>query len=135
MDKHDTDKAPTSSSRLGTMPIPKLILSMSRPAILSMFVQAMYNVVDSLFVANISEDALTAVSLAFPIQLLIVASFVGLGVGINANISKRLGQGKPQIAVLISQQGLFIGLILSLILALVGAFFTRTYFTWFTDNP
>ena len=71
-------------NKMGTMPIPKLLITMSLPMIISMLVQALYNVVDSMFVAQLNEDALTAVSLAFPIQNLMIAVATGTGVGINA---------------------------------------------------
>ncbi|WP_242835462.1 MATE family efflux transporter [Eubacterium callanderi] len=81
-------------NKMGTMHIPQLLFSMALPAIISMFVQAMYNIVDSVFVAQTGENALTAVSLAFPVQMLIVSCFVGMGVGINSGISRRLGEKK-----------------------------------------
>ena len=77
---------------MGTMPVNKLLLSMSIPMMISMLVQALYNIVDSIFVSQISEDAFTAVSLVFPIQNLMIAVGVGVGVGMNALISKSLGQ-------------------------------------------
>ena len=79
-------------NKMGTMPINKLLLTMSVPMMISMLVQALYNVVDSIFVAQINENALTAVSLAFPMQNLMIALAVGMGVGVNANLSKFLGQ-------------------------------------------
>ena len=75
-----------------------LILSMSLPAMLSMLVQALYNVVDSYFVAKISENALTAVSLVFPVQNLLIAVAIGTGVGLNSLISRRLGEGRAEDA-------------------------------------
>ena len=84
MDKHTT--------RMGEERIPKLIIRMAVPAIISMMVQALYNIVDSIFVASISEKALTALSLAFPIQIVMIALFVGLGMGLNSVISRRLGE-------------------------------------------
>ncbi len=83
-------------NKMGRVAVPKLILSMSLPAIFAMLVQAMYNVVDSIFVSRISDtnnDGLTAISLAFPLQLIVIAVFVGLGgVGMNALISRKLGE-------------------------------------------
>ena len=75
-------------NKMGVMPIPKLLITMSLPMILSMLVQALYNVVDSIFVAKLNEAALTAVSLAFPVQNLMIAIAVGTGVGINALLSR-----------------------------------------------
>lgn len=79
-------------NKMGVMPIKKLLINMSLPVMISMFVQALYNVVDSIFVAQISEEALTAVSLAFPIQNLMSSIGVGTGVGINALLSRSLGE-------------------------------------------
>ena len=81
-----------NENKLGTMPISKLIWNMSLPIIASMLVQALYNIVDSIFVSRICEDALTAVSMAFPLQNIIIAIAVGFGVGINALLSRALGQ-------------------------------------------
>ena len=79
-------------NKMGVMPIPKLLISMSLPMIMSMLVQALYNVVDSMFVAQLNENALTAVSLAFPIQNLMIAVAAGTGVGINAYLARSLGE-------------------------------------------
>ena len=78
-------------NKMGTMPVPKLLMNMAWPAILSMTISALYNIVDSIFVAQISEDALTGVSIVNPIQMLIIAVAVGSGVGINSLIARRLG--------------------------------------------
>ena len=83
---------PKKENKMGVMPIPKLLISMSLPMIISMIVQALYNVVDSIFVSQISENALTAVSLAFPIQNLMIAVASGTGVGVNALLSRSLGE-------------------------------------------
>ena len=78
-------------NKMGVMPVNKLLLNMSLPMMLSMLVQALYNIVDSIFVSRVSENALTAVSLAFPIQTLMIALGTGTGVGINALLAKQLG--------------------------------------------
>ena len=83
----------TQENKMGFMPVPKLLITMAAPMILSMLVQALYNVVDSFFVSRIHEDALTALSLAFPVQNLMIAVATGTGVGVNAMLSKpRRGQ-------------------------------------------
>ena len=80
--------------KMGTMPVNKLLLTMAAPMILSMLIGALYNIVDSIFVSNYSENALTAVSLAFPVQNIIVSMGTGLGVGANAMLSRFLGEKK-----------------------------------------
>lgn len=121
-------------NKMGFVPIPKLIATMSLPVIFSMLVQALYNVVDSVYVSKISEDALTAVSLAFPIQMIIVACFVGLGTGINSTISRKLGAKDKESAVLTAEHGVFIGIILYVIIAIIGFFISRYFFQAFTEN-
>ncbi len=79
-------------NKMGTMPVNKLLISMSVPMMISMLVQALYNVVDSMFVAQLNENALTAVSLVFPVQNLMISVGVGTGVGINALLSRSLGE-------------------------------------------
>ena len=85
-----------AENKMGVMPVMKLIINMSLPMMFSMFIMALYNIIDSIFVAKISEDALTAVSLAFPVQNLMISFAVGTGVGVNALLSKRLGQRNQQ---------------------------------------
>ena len=82
----------TKENKMGVMPIDKLLISMSLPMMISMLVQALYNIVDSIFVSRINEYALRAVSLAFPIQSLMIAGAVGTAVGINAFLSRTLGE-------------------------------------------
>ena len=81
-------------NRMGVMPVGKLLFSMSTPMVISFLVQSLYNIVDSIFVARYSPDALAAVSLAYPIQILMIAVSVGTGVGVNALLSRLLGEGK-----------------------------------------
>lgn len=94
MDNHNTESIVEniSENKMGSMPVNKLVWNMSFPMMVSMLVQALYNIVDSIFVARVSEDALTAVSLAFPLQTLVIAVGAGTGVGINAILSKSLGE-------------------------------------------
>lgn len=90
--------APAAENKMGTMPIGKLLFNMSLPMMISMLVQALYNIVDSIFVAKLSENALTAVSLAFPLQTLLIAVATGTGVGMNALLSKALGERRSDEA-------------------------------------
>ena len=121
--------------KLGNMDIKKLIIKMSLPAMLSMIVQALYNVVDSIFVAKISEQALTALSIAFPIQLIIVSIFVGLGLGINSFMSRKLGEGNKDDAINTAEHGFAIGIGLWIILAICSAFVPEMFSKLFTDDP
>lgn len=119
---------------MGTMKVSKLMVSMSIPAILSMLVQALYNIVDSVFVSRVSDDALTAVSLAFPIQLIIIACFVGLGIGINSLISRKLGEQDHEAASNAAEHGILLCIVLYVIILLIGILFANSFFTLFTDS-
>ena len=121
-------------NKMGVMPIPKLLISMSLPMIISMLVQALYNIVDSMFVAQLNEEALTAVSLAFPIQNLMIAVASGTGVGINALLSKSLGEKKLDDANKIASNGVLLALISSLIFAVLGGFGSHLFFAAQTDD-
>ena len=103
--------AHSNENKMGTMPVNKLLVSMSLPMIASMLVQALYNVVDSVFVAQISENALTAVSLAFPIQSLMIAVSSGTCVGINALLSRSLGEKRQKEANLSAVNGVFLAFV------------------------
>jgi len=120
---------------MGTMPENKLLLSMAVPMMLSMLVQALYNVVDSIFVSRISEDALTAVSLAFPVQNLLIAIGVGTGVGINAMLSRSLGEKNQKLANKTAHNGILLMMFSALVCALFGIFGSHWFFTTQTDNP
>lgn len=122
-------------NKMGLMPVPKLLFTMSMPMILSMLVQALYNIVDSAFVAQISEDALTAVSIAFPVQNLMIAVSVGTGVGINALLSRSLGEKQFEQANKAARNGLFLGLANALVFALFGIFGARFFFESQTADP
>ena len=113
---------------MGTMPVNKLLLSLSLPMMASMLVQALYNVVDSIFVARVSEDALTAVSLAFPIQTLMIALGVGTGVGVNALLSRSLGEKNQKRANHTAMHAVFLGMINYLIFLLVGLTVVKPFF-------
>ena len=113
---------------MGVMPVNKLLVSMSLPMIISMLVQALYNVVDSIFVARLSEDALTAVSLAFPMQSLMIAAATGIGVGINALLSRSLGEKNYKNADKAAVNGIFIELIACIIFIILGFTITPIFY-------
>lgn len=122
-------------NKMADTPIVKLLISMSLPAMFSMFIQAMYNIVDSIYVAMIGENALTAVSLAFPVQNLIIAVAVGTGVGLNSLISRRLGERRQDQADKAATHGLVIAICGWLLFLVFGLFFTRLFFAAFTNDP
>lgn len=121
-------------NKMGSAPMLGLILSMSLPAMFSMLVQALYNVVDSYFVAKLSENALTAVSLVFPIQNLLIAVGVGTAVGINSLISRRLGEGRREEADRAATHGIILGLLNWVLFALFGLFCSRLFIGAFTST-
>lgn len=123
-----------TQNKMGVMPIDRLLISMSLPMMISMLVQALYNIVDSVFVARISEDALTAVSISFPIQNLMIALSVGIAVGVNALLSKSLGEGNPERACQIAEQGIFIEAICYVLFLLLGLFGMRLFFESQTND-
>ncbi len=115
-------------NKMGVMPINKLLITMSLPIMVSMLVQALYNIVDSMFVAQINEDALTAVSLAFPMQNLMIAVSTGTGVGINALLARSLGQKNREQASQAALNGVFLGVLSSALFLILGVFGSRAYF-------
>ena len=121
-------------NKMGTMPVNKLLISMSLPMIISMLVQAMYNVVDSVFVAQISENALTAVSLAFPLQNLMIAFAGGTAVGVNALLSRSLGEKNQEHVNHTATNSVFIFLMTALIFMIGGLTLSHLFFTVQTSN-
>ena len=122
-------------NKMGVLPINKLLLSMSVPIMLSMLVMALYNIVDSIFVSRISENALNAVSLAFPVQTLMTSVATGTGVGINALLSKSLGEKRFERANLTAVNALFLTLCSYAVFGVAGALFSRQFFLLQTDVP
>ena len=120
-------------NKMGTMPIDKLIISMSLPIMISMLVQALYNIVDSIFVAQISENALTAVSMAFPIQNLMIAVGVGTAVGVNALLARSLGERDFDKVNKIAENAVFLVLLSYLLFLIIGLFFAEPFFRSQTD--
>ena len=120
--------AAPQENKMGALPIGRLLTNMAVPMMISMLVQACYNVVDSVFVAQISEDALNAVSLAFPLQNLMIAFGAGTAVGINALLSRSLGEKNQAMADRAANTGIFLALCNFALFALIGIFFSRTFF-------
>jgi putative MATE family efflux protein len=121
-------------NKMADMPMKKLVMTMSLPLMLSLLVQSLYNIVDSIFVAKLSEEALTATSLVFPMQLLMIAVGVGTGVGVNAVLSKNLGAGDKKMIINVAATGVVLSLISTLVFVLIGICFTDSFVRSFTDN-
>jgi len=120
-------------NKMGVMPIGKLLLNMALPIVIAMLVQAFYNVVDSIYVSQISESAVTALSLAFPVQNLQIGFAVGIGVGVNSLLSKSLGQKNQEAVSYAAGNGISLMLIATALFLLFGVFGTRPYFEMQSD--
>lgn len=120
---------------MGTKKVMPLLISMSIPPTISMLIQALYNIVDSMFVARISTDALTAVSLAYPLQNLALAVAVGFGVGLNACIAKKLGEKDEKGVNNVATHGFIMTGVHTILFILIGIFFTKPFLGMFTDDP
>lgn len=123
-----------TENKMGTMPVGKLVLNMSLPIILSMLVQAMYNIVDSVYVSRVSEAALTAVSLSFPAQNLMIGLATGTGVGVNALLSRALGAKDQERANRVAENGVFLALVGFVVFLLFGLFGSRIFISSQTDK-
>lgn len=121
-------------NKMGVMPVNKLLITMSLPIMASMLIQALYNVVDSMFVAQINEDALTALSLAFPVQNLMIGVATGTGVGMNALLSRSLGEKDAEKVNHASTNGVALSVLASVFFVLFGIFCSRAFFAVQTDN-
>src|SRR5690554_3749216 len=127
-------KTPSHENRLGVEPIIPLLIKLSIPSIISMTVQALYNVVDSIYVGRLSTDALSALSLAFPLQMILIAIAVGTGTGTSSLISRLLGQGNKKRASNAAEHVLLLSLVYGLIVGLIGFFFSEDLIRLFTNN-
>lgn len=126
------------TDKMKEMPVNKLMLAMGIPIVLSMILQAVYNIVDSAFVSNMAEygeDALNALTLAFPMQMLMVAVSIGTGVGVNALVSKCLGMGEKEKAGKAAGNAVFLGIVISLMFIIFGLFGTNIYISSQTSDP
>jgi len=120
-------KVELQENKMGTMPVMKLIINMSLPIMISMLLTAFYNIVDSYFVAKISQDAFTAVSLAFPIQNLMISFAVGTSIGVNSFLAKRLGQKNQEDVNRSAMNGILLAVLNYILFLLFGLFFIKTY--------
>lgn len=125
---------PIAENKMGVMPIKRLVITMALPMMISMFVQAMYNIVDSIFVSRISEEALTAVSMAYPVQNLMIGVAMGTAVGVNALLARKLGEKRPDLANLCALNGIFLSAISFVVFFLVGLIGARALISFQTDN-
>lgn len=121
-------------NKMEHMEIKKLVISMSLPIIISMVIQALYNIVDSIFVAKISSDALTAVSLCYPVQTIIVAIACGTAVGFNTLLARYLGEKKFDYANNTMMHGILLGFLNGLVFLVLGFLFSNTFLSWFTRD-
>lgn len=135
IENDEKDKKTHHMNKMGEMPIGKLIFNMSWPAILSMLIQAFYNVVDSFFVSQIGEAALAAVTYIFPIQMLMISVGVGTGVGVNSLISRRLGARKTEEASMAASHGYRLSFFNWLFFLLIGIFLSRPIMELMSDTP
>jgi putative MATE family efflux protein len=121
-------------NKMAVMPMSKLVVTMSIPLMLSLLIQSLYNIVDSIFVAMLSEEALTATSLAYPMQMLMIAVGVGTGVGANAVLSKNIGAGSQEKIENTAMTGVYLSLMSTLVFVALGLFCTRPFIHAFTEN-
>ena len=121
-------QSPLRENKMGVMPVGRLLANMALPMIISMLVQALYNVVDSIYVSRISEDAVTALGLAFPVQNVQIGYGVGIGVGVNALLSKSLGEGNREKVSQTAGNGIFLALVGTLVFLLFGLFGSKPYY-------
>lgn len=128
------EKDNLKSEKMGTMPIGRLLASMSLPAMLSMLVQSLYNVVDSYFVSQLGPEAFTAVSIAFPMQILVLAFAVGVGIGTNSLIARKLGEGKVDEATITARTGLFLAIVNAAIFVVIGLLASKPFISLFSED-
>lgn len=122
-------------NKMGCMSMPKLMLNMSLPLMFSLLIQSLYNIVDSIFVARLGQDALTAVSLAYPVQILMIAVSVGTSVGINSLLSKSIGEKNSGLTGNVATTGVLLALLGTVVFMLLGLFCTNRFAGMFTDDP
>ena len=128
MSNESKSMAVPEENKMGVMPVNRLLIEMSLPMMISMLVQALYNVVDSIFVARVSENALTAVSMAFPIQSLMIAVGVGTAVGVNALLARSLGAKDMDRVNKIAENAVFLAVMSYLVFLLIGLLLSEPFF-------
>lgn len=127
--------AELKENKMGVMPVHKLLINMSLPMMVSMLVMSLYNIVDSIFVSQINENALTALSLVFPVQNFMIAIANGTGVGINSLLSRSLGEKDHKKVSACATNGIFISLLCAILFTVLGVLFAKPYMLSQTDNP
>ncbi len=135
MVERKTAAPPAKENIMGTLPVNRLLLTMAWPMVLSMVIQGCYNIVDSIFVSTVSQDAFIALSLIYPVQMLMVSVNVGLGVGINALLSRRLGEQRYEEANDVAAHGYALYLTVGLLFAAAGILLSRPFMMLFSSNP
>ena len=130
----NTKQMNLKSDKMGTMPVGKLLFSMSLPAMISMLVQALYNIVDSIFVSQYNDAAFTAVNLSYPMVMLVIAFGIGIGVGANAQIAKRLGEGDQARANCLARQSLFMAACVYLAMVVLSFTCSGLFLSLFTKD-
>ena len=125
----------TRSDKMATWPIPKLLFSMGIPAVISMLIQALYNIVDTIYISNYSQDAMFAIGLVFPMQMIGLSLALGTGVGIGTLVSRRLGEGNKKEATHVATTGILLGLFHALLILLLGVFGAKSFLEMFTERP
>ena len=130
----DKNVSPLRENKMATMPIGRLLINMAVPMIISMLVQAFYNIVDSVYISQYSEKAVTALGLAFPVQNVQIGCAIGIGVGVNSMLSKSLGEGNRDKANFVAGNGIFLALLFSTAVMLFGIFGTKFYYGVQTED-
>ncbi len=125
----------SKQNKMAVMPMNRLLFNMSVPLMMSLLFQSLYNIVDGMFVARLSENALTATSLVYPVQVLIIAAAIGTSVGLNALLSKRVGEGRTEDACNAATTGLILMMITAVVFSLVGILFSGRISCLLTDDP
>lgn len=123
-----------TQNKMGVAPVLPLIIKMSLPAMFAMLVQSMYNIIDSIFVSRLGEKALTAVTLSFPVQILMIAIGVGTAIGLNSVVSRRLGERRHEDANRAATHAVYLGFLNFLVFALLGIFFVEPFVSIFTED-